>query len=287
MKNSHIPQLDSVRAFAIIPVVIYHLVRPLAPGGFIGVDLFFVLSGYLITGILLREYAVAGRVDLKNFYWRRALRLFPALLAFLAVSLLIQFWSFGASRRELSQLLLREGMALSYLSNWFAAHDPGSLGPLLFTWSLSVEEQFYLIWPVCLLALLRRARVSVTKVALAAILFVQLERAAIFFAGIDGSRIYYGTDTRADALLAGCLLAVVGAERVASKAGTVLAAGVLCAQVALLEFGSSFALLGAPFVTAVAGALFVAGAERSSWRIFRARPLVWTGRVSYGISTLR
>lgn len=177
------PGLDGVRGFAVVLVLALHWWPTSFPGGFIGVDLFFVLSGFLITTLLIDENARTGTVSLKRFYERRARRLFPALSVLLAVCVTLpSAW-----------------MAL-YLANW--ARIDGHLigGPLEHTWSLAIEEQFYLVWPLVFLALRRSSRAP---------LFVALAIVAVMFhrLTVDPTWAVNGFDARADGLLIGCLAA--------------------------------------------------------------------------------
>jgi len=180
-------------------------------GGFIGVDIFFVLSGFLITSLLLQEHQVTGRISLKNFYIRRALRLLPALVLLLAAMLI--YSRVALSQETASQTVKFAGVVILYITNWARAFEwiPGSnlLGHL---WSLAVEEQFYLLWPPVLLILLRLRipRRTLAMLITCLIVLVILRRFDLLLqGGISQGRIYLGSDTRADSLLVGCLAAML------------------------------------------------------------------------------
>jgi peptidoglycan/LPS O-acetylase OafA/YrhL len=152
-----LPGLDGLRAIAVIGVLLYHAGEGFLPGGFLGVDLFFVISGFLITSLLLSEARLAGHLSLRQFYLRRARRLLPALVAMLAV--VAVFMAVFASA-DLGQARGDIAAALGYVSNWwYVLHHrsyfiaAGRPSPFQHLWSLAVEEQFYLIWPAVLLAL--------------------------------------------------------------------------------------------------------------------------------------
>jgi len=203
------PGLDGLRAFAVLGVMAYHEPNLELAGGFLGVDLFFVLSGFLITGLLLDEHRRSGTVSLRSFWNRRGRRLLPALAAFLAVVLLVTtLIGDVAQRRDLPSGLLS---AIFYVSNWnLIAHHQSyfdqfsSLSPLRHLWSLAIEEQFYLIWPLVVIACLTRSRkLLIAVTAVAATLSIGLM--AFLLGSGDPSRSYYGTDTRAFSLLIGAL----------------------------------------------------------------------------------
>ena len=145
------PDIDGLRAFAILSVILYHLGFGLTRGGFIGVDIFFVISGFLITGIIKREIDCTGRFHYTHFYIRRIRRLFPALFVTVTVTLMLSIFLFSSSHLE--RLGGSTIHALSSLSNFYFWAEAGyfdsaaGVKPLLHTWSLSVEEQFYLLWP--------------------------------------------------------------------------------------------------------------------------------------------
>src|SRR5580698_11119409 len=220
----HLPALNGLRALAVVGVVAYHLQLGWASGGYLGVDLFFVLSGFLISTLLLEEWNRSGRVDLGAFWARRAKRLLPAL--FLVVAALALYLIFngifgGPGANGLVDLSGLRGDAiwtLLYANNWHLIYAHQSYfaqfstpSPLQHTWSLAIEEQFYLVWPLVLLLLLRFARRSwrtagvILTVSLG--LLSSILMAVLFHPGVDPSRIYYGTDTRLFDLMAGATVA--------------------------------------------------------------------------------
>ena len=211
----YVPELDGIRGVAISAVLITHAGPAyfrgeyIGQGGFIGVDVFFVLSGFLITTLLVEEYNRNNTVNLRRFYMRRVLRLAPALvfmlLIFVGGSLIF------LEKTKIQSNLIDVLIVLSYSSNWaraFNIHPPDFLGH---TWSLSIEEQFYILWPVILTGLLRHVRSKWQIVALVLALSLTSWSVRIYFAsvGVSVDRLYNGLDTRADALLVGCLLGLL------------------------------------------------------------------------------
>jgi len=214
------PGLDGLRALAVIAVLLYHAGLAWIPGGFLGVEIFFVISGYLITALLLAEWRQRGSIDLKNFWLRRARRLLPALYVLLVVTLA---YAVLFLPEEVAGLRGDVLAALGYVTNWYLVlgHESyfeaiGRPSLLKHLWSLAVEEQFYLLWPPVLALGLsvgatrwrwRRALV----VALAGATTSALLMATLYRPEVDPSRIYFGTDTRATGLLMGAALAFVWA----------------------------------------------------------------------------
>lgn len=219
-KGEYIPGLDGVRALAVAAVMVFHAeMAGLAPGGFLGVDVFFVLSGFLITSLLLRERLATGGLRLGAFYAGRLRRLLPAMLAMLVVSTLAAlWWAPDALRRQQQDL----PAALLYVSNWWQIHSEQSYfemfgrPPLLqHLWSLAIEEQFYLAWPLLLLAAARlggRQGVLVVAAVLAGCSAGWMALLAMWQGvpeQVDPNRLYLGTDTHAMGLLMGAVLACV------------------------------------------------------------------------------
>ncbi len=208
---AHVPALDGLRGVAVLLVVGLHVGLAVLPGGQVGVLLFFSLSGFLITSLLLEDLRGDRTGALRRFYARRALRLLPAWLAVVATCGLLA-WMWPAMDRAEATL---DGlpMVLLHLGNWVRAFEgSGSLGVLDHTWSLAVEEQFYLVWPLVLLLVLRMTgRLwAVAAVAGAGCGAALATRLAVDGTGTDAlSRVYNGTDTQADHLMLGCALAVL------------------------------------------------------------------------------
>ena len=216
----YLPGLDGLRALAVIAVLLYHAELPWIPGGFIGVEVFFVISGYLITALLLAEWRQRGRVDLRGFWLRRARRLLPALYLMLLVTLAFAVVFLPG---EVARLRGDAIAAFGYVTNWYLVYGHesyfeavGRPSLLKHLWSLAVEEQFYLLWPPVLaaglsLGALRWRRRRVLLLALAGASSSALLMAILYQPGLDPSRIYFGTDTRATGLLLGAALAFVWA----------------------------------------------------------------------------
>ncbi|HEU0257220.1 MAG TPA: acyltransferase, partial [Microbacteriaceae bacterium] len=220
----HLAGLDGLRGIAVLAVIAYHLFPSVAPGGFLGVDVFFVISGFLITHLLILEHERLGRLRLARFWIRRARRLLPALAATVLVCGAVAAMIGGDTLVGIGRQVLG---ATTFSSNWIAAFTGQSYfsasTPDLFRnfWSLAVEEQFYLIWPLALLLLLR-LRPSGARVAVMAVLALSsaTEMALLFRAGRDASRVYYGTDTHSFGLAVGAALALwLAGARAAGRGG--------------------------------------------------------------------
>lgn len=208
-KLSYIPELDGLRGFAILAVIFFHANASFLNGGFIGVDIFFVLSGFLITSLLVQEFDHKGSVSLKHFYVRRMLRLGPALLLLLVIFCAVSFIFLNEEKAVAN--LIDALIALVYLSNWaraFDIHPPDFLGH---TWSLSIEEQFYILWPIILLGLLRiiKNRWYVFLFSITIALFSWFLRVVLTLHEASVERLYNGLDTRADGLMIGCALGIL------------------------------------------------------------------------------
>jgi peptidoglycan/LPS O-acetylase OafA/YrhL len=286
------PALDGIRAVAVLLVMAGHL--GLVYAGGLGVDIFFVLSGYLITAILVAEFRANRRISLKRFYVRRALRILPAVILLLLV---LNIFVAITQPRDHAETFRWDSLgALFYIANWLRAfgRDLGILGHL---WSLSIEEQFYFLWPVTLAFLLSR-KLSVNRILLIvgfAILLVNVDRICLYHGIESFNRIYNGLDTRADALLVGCALGLSGygifPRRLFGLLGLIGAAFVVYV---LFRSYPVPANLQVPFGLTIGGTLFAVGTafflaailsngERIFARLLRLPPLVWTGRLSYGL----
>jgi peptidoglycan/LPS O-acetylase OafA/YrhL len=306
----YMPGLDGLRAVAVLAVVAFHLGLGWAPGGLLGVGIFFTLSGYLITDILLSQLARRGHIRLGRFWLARARRLLPALFAMLAV---VVAWVtiFGPAQPQ----QFRNAVVASalYVSNWqlifgdvsyFARFAPP--GPLNHLWSLAIEEQFYIVWPFMLLLgvrLVREAplpsgvRPRLAGVTLLLAIASAILMAILYHPSLDPSRVYYGTDTRASELLFGAVLAMVWPSRKLSRriaAGarnTLDGLGVLgLLAIALMIWRtsqySSFLYRGGFVLLSLATVLALAALAHPACRlgpILGWRPLRWVGVRSYGI----
>ena len=266
-------ELDGVRGIAVLLVVISHWLEPsgiFEAGGQVGVTLFFVLSGFLITSILRDEFALRDDVSLTVFYQRRFLRLAPALAVVFVVYLL---WTTLLGIDRVHDVLV----AAFYAGN-LVQGDMHELGHL---WSLAVEEQFYLVWPLVLVGILRWApRPALVVGVLAGALLVW--HTGLYLATFDWGRIYFATDTVAFGLVAGGALALSGRSQ--PRLGAVLGIGLLLvASFANHQSGVGAAmmiLIVAP-VAVLASLGLIAGAARVP--LLASRPLVWMGGISYGL----
>jgi peptidoglycan/LPS O-acetylase OafA/YrhL len=270
---THRMELDGIRGLAIALVVLAHALYPtsLFPGGgVVGVQLFFVLSGFLITSILAEEHHRRGVIDRRRFYTRRLRRLLPALIVFLVA---FTGWAIAAGQARIPQVIV----GLTYVSNW-AQVGGFDLSELNHTWSLAVEEQFYLIWPFAL-ALLRPRWVLVGAVALV------LWRPALAATGASWDRLYYATDVNAAPLLAGAALALIDMPRAPNWLGPVAIATLLGLSLTMTTHTASgqaaLVVLGFPIGIVASCALVVAALSGSQW--LAARPLVFLGAISYGL----
>ena len=197
----YVPELDGLRGIAIIVVLIHHQLTTFTlKGGFLGVDLFFVLSGFLITGLLASEFDKSGSISIRKFYMRRVLRLGPALALYLIACLAVTYYTqLITAARQLKLIAI----ALLYSTNWRMAFGWDSiLDPTAIIWSLSIEEQFYLAWPLLLFACLalKLPRKFIAVALGFVIVAICIHRNVMLNGGADLTRLYYGTDTRADAL---------------------------------------------------------------------------------------
>lgn len=301
------PALDGVRALAVLAVMLYHGGASWARGGYLGVDVFFVLSGFLITSLLLSEWHATDRIGVVAFYARRFRRLVPALavvlLFVLAYALAI------APESDMSSLRGDVVATLAYFTNWrFIFQHVGYFdafalpSPLKHTWSLAVEEQWYLIWPMLVVLMLRLARGSakplrfVLGVVLTLCIMSTLLTAALFTPGGDPSRVYYGTDTRAQELLAGAAFAIVcmlagrweisrrfrGLLATAGVASTVVVIG-MCVRTGERSdwlYQGGLLLFSFVVVLVIAAAIQPTGPVRA---MFSPAPVRWIGAISYGL----
>jgi len=322
--RERVAALDGVRAIGLLLILGFHFGVGWMPGGFVGVDLFYVLSGYLITGLLLGEWARSARIKLGAFWLRRARRLLPALVVLLVVVTLVVRFAYPVGLYP--NLRMADLSALFYFSNWWQIGASGNyfvatgaVSPLTHTWSLAVEEQFYLVWPLVVLAVVHLGKrftgrtgqgvgrgveillaISVVGVAASA-----AEMAYLYHPGANITRLYFGTDTHAQSILVGSVLACIltlvqrrrgltGMAPTASSgpsrfALTVLGlAGVVGTLVltksltgtAAIAYRGGFLVSALSAAALITGAVCVAGGPIA--RVLSVRPMVWIGTVSYG-----
>jgi len=275
----YIPALDGLRAISILLVISFHLHSRLVPGGWIGVDIFFVLSGYLITTILISERLKSGRLRLGRFYFFRLLRLGPAL-AFLLMVVAICALFETQHRKEMLQGI---ASAAFYLSNIVLAYDIAAIEPLSHTWSLSAEEQFYFIWPLVFMALNIR-NVRPFLIAAASIMIVW--RLYLATLNPDWPRTQFGLDTRSVALLLGCLMATVKNDRInflAARYWMIPALALIA--LALIPRNSALGFSVYAIASAMSGCWMILAllADNRLSRALSWPPLVHLGQLSYGI----
>ena len=314
----YMPGLDGLRAVAVIGVVVFHLGFGFLPGGLLGVSVFFTLSGYLITDLLMSEWRASGQLQLGDFWIRRARRLLPALFVMLAV---VSIW---VSVGDPSQLGALRGDVFSsavYANNWWLIFHHvsyfdrfGPPSPLGNLWSLAVEEQFYLLWPWLLLGGLlwaRRAggegrarlhrmarrRDVLVGVTLVVAVASAAEMALLYHPGVDPTRLYDGTDTRAFGLLFGAALAMVwpsrqvtghvsaNARRLLDALGAVGLVGIALLMWRTTQY-SAFLYRGGLVLLSIATMLVIVAASHPATWVGKALgwgPLRWIGLWSYAI----
>ena len=240
------PELDGIRGIALLAVIACHTNAPLALGGWMAVDVFFVLSGYIITTLLIREFERTGDIRLGPFLWRRILRVYPALVVVLLVG---AFWfrylgvepSFGGYLRTASA-------AAGYVQNFVWGFGGGELGKFGHTWSLAVEMQFYIVWPICLAALLRRGRRPLPWIGAGiAVSYLLMVLQSGEQGGHAFAPAYYLPWTRAWEILVGCGLAFVLAKRALPDAGPESAPKGRWIGWAIAAFGGCWVLMGATY----------------------------------------
>lgn len=297
--SGRIPGLDGLRALAVVAVVVFHLNPAWLPGGFLGVDIFFVVSGFLITTLLVREHARTGRLDLPAFWARRARRLLPALLVVIPFSVLLAWVSerdllVGIGPQVLGALTFSfNWVQIAAGSNYFAATSPQLLTNL---WSLAVEEQFYLAWPLITLGLLiairsARSRIGIVLILAAGSGFLM---AARFDPEVGATRVYYGTDTHVFGLMIGAALALWWTTPeirgpafwiARRRPATALALGVLAGLMWWLDESRPLTFRGGLVLASVASAVLIASAITGGTlaRALDLPALRWIGERSYGI----
>jgi peptidoglycan/LPS O-acetylase OafA/YrhL len=303
-RASRFAGLDGLRAIAVVAVILFHLTPGALPGGYLGVDVFFVISGFLITGLLLRERATTGRIRLGAFWMRRARRLLPALALVVVSCSAVALALRGDVLVHLGRQVLG---AATFSSNWLSIGAGQSYfdgtAPELFRnlWSLAVEEQFYLLWPLATLALLlvpsRRLRlglVAALAVASAAAMWL------VYLPGADATRVYYGTDTHSFGLAIGAAIAILAhdppprlsallSRRPATRIGAAIGAASivgLCALAVWMPASAPIVYRGGLVAVALLTAATILGSIGAGSFLGRALdipPLRWIGERSYGL----
>ncbi|HUP55689.1 MAG TPA: acyltransferase family protein [Methylomirabilota bacterium] len=303
---AHIPALDGLRGMAVALVLAYHFGVPGFGGGFLGVDLFFVLSGFLITTLLIHEWDGRAAIDLAQFWFRRARRLLPAVFVLLAV---LAAWSSTASAYEKGPLRWDLLASLGYVANWrfiivgesyFSEFATAS--PVRHLWSLAIEEQFYVAWPLIVFVALRvaasrrRGPLLVTGALIVATLLSTIILAATYDES-DPSRAYFSTFARAHELLIGAGAAILAAhspalgrliDRHAGRLALVAVAGIVALGLVLSDASPAYFYGGSAAFSVAAAALILAlviGTRSTglAHRALRFAPLVWLGTISYGV----
>jgi peptidoglycan/LPS O-acetylase OafA/YrhL len=275
--NSRVAGLDGVRGLAVLFVVLYHSTLRELPIGAVGVETFFVLSGFLITDILSREYDRRHDLDVPRFWLARAVRLFPTLAVAVVVVTIDGFVLQG----RLDESVIP---TLTYSANWFQVARQHSV-TLGVAWSLAVEEQFYLLWPFALLLILRRG-IRPLHIVLPAALLANASRLALFWAWGANPWVYQGTECHLDTILAGAALALWRRERRAQLAPS-WAAPLGCMSLLLACVPQPWSVLTTgPLVSVGASLVILCLVEESrhgalAWA--RWRPLIWLGTISYSL----
>jgi len=289
--------LDGLRALAVIAVVLFHFFPAVLPGGFIGVDVFFVISGFLITGLLVSEHTRTGRISLRRFWQRRARRLVPPLIPVTLISCTIAFLIGGDVLVGLgAQLLGATTFGYNWVSiandaSYFSVNEPELLRNL---WSLAVEEQFYLVWPLLLVAVLVLFRPRI-RLALVTTLFVAsaVWMGVLYEPGVDPTRVYYGSDTHSFGLFAGAALALLlrrpsgqrnELPRVRPWLGGAAILLIVAASLWLPEDGTATYRGGLVAVSLATAVVIWAGVRGGQFgRRLDATPLRYIGQRSYGL----
>jgi peptidoglycan/LPS O-acetylase OafA/YrhL len=280
-----LPALDGLRGLAILLVLLCHLDVPFMAGaGAAGVTIFFVLSGFLITSLLLRGWRVDGRGHLGSFYLRRVRRLFPALVGLLVVVSCVDLVT-----GDVAHIGGRVVPALVYVYNWICVNTSVAGDPIGQTWSLSIEEQFYLLWPLVLVICLRQGGPSLAlRVATIGATAALLDRVILVAIHAPSARIFFASDTNALPLMVGCALALALGQgrspRVPAIATPYAGIGVfgVCALVAY-GAGADFTLVGPLVVTAAAAVIIARVVTADAGTALRWPPARALGRVSYSL----
>ena len=308
-KTRYLPSIDSLRALAVLAVIIYHIDVNYLPGGFLGVDLFFVLSGYLISSLIIKEYKKTGTLNLYNFYMRRARRLLPAVYFMITVCLLFMVLFNGVLLRKSH---LDAVFGYIYSSNWWYIFHKldyfdsfGAQSPFKHLWSLAIEEQFYMFFPLIFLIFNRRKKEEGQSSSLnknfiyivLGLILISLGTHILLFDINNINRIYFGTDTRAFSLLVGVVGALVyPMDKLSSP--TNAKESVLYSVVSLTSISTLIAIMfyaseyntwlyrGGFLLVAVLGLIIIISSGKQHTFISKAlsfRPIVFIGKISYSL----
>lgn len=308
-KTKYLPSIDSLRAIAVIAVIIYHIDANYLPGGFLGVDLFFVLSGYLISSLIIKEYKSTGTVNLYNFYVRRARRLLPAVYFMITVVLIIITLFNGVL---LKKSYLDALFGYIYSSNWWYIFHKldyfdsfGSQSPFKHLWSLAIEEQFYMFFPLIFLIFNRKSKSNNSNSKLnknfiyvvLSLILVSLIAHILLFDINNINRIYFGTDTRAFSLLVGVVGAILYpmdrlSERTTKKDNMIYSIVSLVSILALIgimintsEY-NTWLYRGGFLLVAIIGLIIIISSGRQYTfmsKLLSFKPFVFIGKISYSL----
>ena len=308
-KSKYLPSIDSLRALAVLAVIIYHVDVNYLPGGFLGVDLFFVLSGYLISSLIIKEYRKTGSLNLYNFYIRRARRLLPAVYFMITVGLVVMVL--------FNEVLLRKShldaiFGYIYSSNWWYIFHKldyfdsfGAQSPFKHLWSLAIEEQFYMIFPLLFLLINRKKKskdgtYKLNKNFLYVVLgliLVSLIAHILLFDINNISRIYFGTDTRAFSLLVGVVGAILyPMEKLHAKVtpqqnimysvvSLVSIATLITVMIYTSEY-NTWLYRGGFLLVAILGLIVIISSGKQHTlmsRLLSFKPVVFIGKISYSL----
>ena len=308
-KTRYLPSIDSLRALAVLAVIIYHIDVNYLPGGFLGVDLFFVLSGYLISSLIIKEYKKTGTLNLYNFYMRRARRLLPAVYFMITVCLVFMVLFNGVLLRKSH---LDAVFGYIYSSNWWYIFHKldyfdsfGAQSPFKHLWSLAIEEQFYMFFPLIFLIFNRQKKEEGQSSSLnknfiyivLGLILISLGTHILLFDINNINRIYFGTDTRAFSLLVGVVGALVyPMDKLSSP--TNVKESVLYSVVSLTSISTLIAIMfytseyntwlyrGGFLLVAVLGLIIIISSGKQHTFISKAlsfRPIVFIGKISYSL----
>ena len=308
-KSKYLPSIDSLRALAVLAVIIYHVDVNYLPGGFLGVDLFFVLSGYLISSLIIKEFKKTGTVNLYNFYIRRARRLLPAVYFMITIGLVVMVL--------FNEVLLRKShldaiFGYIYSSNWWYIFHKldyfdsfGAQSPFKHLWSLAIEEQFYMIFPLLFLLVngKKKSKDGTYKLnknflyVVLGLILVSLIAHILLFDINNISRIYFGTDTRAFSLLVGVVGAILyPMERLHSKVTpqqnmiySVVSLASIATLITVMVYTSEYntwLYRGGFLLVAILGLIVIISSGKQHTlmsKLLSFKPIVFIGKISYSL----